>query len=341
MAADAHCLAALEGPPHSRDEFVQGSNLMLCAGSGWRKSAEVREHAASTSPTLKSGAHLELVHDANRSSPLPHIVEGPAGERFLDDYLRAGVPVQIKGLVADWPAVDAWTPGYLAGLTAAMGDLDVPYRRTPADMPWVDVERLEHGSMSLLKMLGEFERSPMDGEEIYVPGLDLPRANPLAGDIDRPALLSGRTIYATSVFLGRNTKCIGHYHAKTQALLCQVQGVKRIWMYPPAVLKHLHLFPVWSSGFFRSQVNFYGDHRAFSRVAEAAGLLFELHPGDALFIPLHWLHVPEGIGWNISVTHWWRPALREWPWSATTARTLLAIGIEGVRRLRTARTREH
>ena len=144
-------------------------------------------------------------------------------------------------------------------------------------------------------------------------------------------MLSTLDIYATTIFLGRNTKCIGHFHPRTQALLCQVQGVKRVWMYPPTELKRLYLGPMWSDGFFQSQVNFYGENSLFPLVANAKGLLFELHPGDALFIPLHWLHVPEGDGWNVSVTHWWRPKLEEWTLSSATLRSLLGMSLFGLR----------
>lgn len=264
-------------------------------------------------------------------------IEPPSGEAFLTRYVRTGTPVLIKGLVRDWSAVDLWTPDFLVRQTAAMGDIQVPYRSTPSEMSRVELNKIRQGMMSLSSILKECARSPAEGPEIYVPGLDLPPGTLLSRDLAQPALLAARKIYATTVFLGRNTKCIGHFHPKSQALLCQIQGVKRVWMYPPAELKRLSLFPVWTDGFFRSQVNFYGDRSDFPQVTAARGHLFELQPGDALFIPLHWLHVPEGEGWTVSVTHWWRPTLREWTWSAASVRALLGVGFELMRRLRSGR----
>ena len=269
--------------------------------------------------------------------PYPVSIEPPPRDEFLNRYVGTGTPVLMKGLVKDWSAVAHWTPAYLADLTAAMGDILVPYRSTPADMPQMDLQRIQQGMISLLEILHECDVSPDEGREIYVPGLDLPPGTPLGRYVSLPALLLGLKVYATTVFLGRNTKCIGHFHARTHALLCQVQGIKRVWMYPPAELKRLSLCPIWSDGFFRSQVNFYGDRGGFPLTSKAKGQLFELHPGDALFIPLHWLHVPEGKGWSVSVTHWWRPALREWTLSATTIRALLGIGFELARQFRRSR----
>lgn len=253
---------------------------------------------------------------------------------FLSRYVHTGTAVLLKGLVDDWAALRRWTPGYLAAFAAVRGEIEVPYRSTPPDMPRLDMERVQRGMASLLGILEECRRSPDDGPEIYVPGMDLPQAAPLARDVGRPSALSDVDVCATTVFLGRNTKCIGHFHPKAQALLCQVQGVKRVWMYSPAELKRLSLFPVWSESFFRSQVNFYGDRSDFPALTEAKGELFELHPGDALFLPLHWLHVPEGRGWNVSVTQWWRPRFRDWRVSTATGRALVGIGFEYARRRR-------
>jgi hypothetical protein len=105
-------------------------------------------------------------------------------------------------------------------------------------------------------------------------------------------------------------------------------------MYAPGELKRLSLFPAWSDSFFRSRINFYGDRSGFPALAKAKGRLFELEPGDALFLPLHWLHVPEGQGWSVSVTHWWRPHWRDWPRTTVTGRILMGIGCEYIRRRR-------
>ncbi len=259
---------------------------------------------------------------------------------FVSRYVRTGTAVVVKGVVGDWPALRRWTPGYLADFTAAMGDIDVPYRSTPAGLPQVDMQRIERGTTSLLNVLQECARSPRDGPEVYVPGMDLPAATPLAGDIGRPEILSSVDIYATSVFLGRNTRCIGHFHPRSQALLCQVQGVKQVRMFSPEALGRLDLFPVWSDGFFRSRFNFYGDPADHPPFALAEGQVVELHPGDAIFLPMHWLHVPEGAGWNVSVTHWWRPDRQDWRISAASLRSAVGIGFEMARQRRDGRRAE-
>ena len=270
-------------------------------------------------------------HGGNANLPLEPSVPSPGQTRFLHRHVRANQPIAIQGLVKDWPAVDRWTAHYLAAFTKGLGDVQVPYRSTPKDLARMDLARIQQGRTSLHGLLSECAASP-NGDELYVPGMNLPASVGLARDIEQPALLSPFRTFGTTVFLGRNTRCIGHFHPRAQALLCQVQGVKRVWMFPPSQFGRLHLFPPWSRSFYQSEVNFYGDVAPFPGVTRAKGIMYELHPGDALFIPMHWLHIPEGVGWTAAVTFWWRPGPSEWLRSAGSGRALIGVGAELMRR---------
>lgn len=274
-------------------------------------------------PTTSHGGNAVL-------APEPAIPE-PGSVAFTRDYVRVNRPVAFAALVKGWPAVRRWTPAYLADVTARLGDIEVPFRSTPEHMARMDLSRIQQGRMSLGALLEACADDP-SGEELYVPGLALPEGVGPGLDIEKPSLLAPFQTFGTTVFLGRNTKCIGHFHPKAHALLCQVQGIKKVWMFPPSELGRLNLFPAWSQGFFQSEVNFYGDLAPFPQVARAKGQMYELHPGDALFIPMHWLHVPEGAGWTTAVTYWWRPGLGEWLRSAGSLRALVGVGGELVRR---------
>lgn len=258
-------------------------------------------------------------------------VQAPLTEEAFDrDYLRRKRPVLIRGLASHWGALRKWSPGYLADCAASLGDLPVTVRSTPEAMATMDLSRIDRGRTSLVALLRECERSPDVGAELYVPGL--PLGNALFEEDHGPLnVLASSNVFSTTLFFGRNTKGIGHYHPKSHALLCQVQGVKQIRMYPPEDLGRLSPFPAWSPSFFRSRINFYGDMSGFPKALKARSWLCELHPGDALFIPLHWLHVAEGKGWSASVTNWWRPRLLEWSPNLTTARALIGVGCMAAR----------
>lgn len=270
-------------------------------------------------------------HGGNAAIAVEPMILEPGRRRFQARYVASNRPVALRGLVRHWPAVRSWSAGYLADFTAGSGDLEVPYRSTPEDLPRMDLSRIHRGLTSLHGLLRACQADP-DGPELYVPGISLPPHAGLMRDIEEPRLLSPYRTFGTTVFLGRNTQCIGHFHPKAQALLCQVQGIKRVWMFPPSELGRLHLFQVWSRDFYQSAANFYGDLAAFPGVRRAKGRMYELHPGDALFIPQHWLHVPEGRGWTAAVTYWWRPGVSEWLRSAGSLRALAGVGAELARR---------
>ena len=270
-------------------------------------------------------------HAGNADLALEPCLPSPGQDRFLSHNVRANRPIAIRGLVKDWPAVNRWTAQYLADFTRGRGDLQVPHRSTPKDLARMDLARIQQGRTSLHGLLSDCAADP-DGDELYVPGMSLPASAAVTRDIEEPSLLSGLKTFGTTIFLGRNTRCIGHFHPMAQALLCQVQGVKRVWLFPPSQFGRLHLFPPWSESFYQSEVNFYGDVTPFPRLRRAKGIMYELHPGDALFIPLHWLHVPEGGGWTAAVTFWWRPGPVEWLRSAGSGRALVGIGAELMRR---------
>lgn len=270
-------------------------------------------------------------HGGNAALAPEPAITAPGSAAFATDYVRTNRPVAFAGLVRDWPAVRRWTPAYLADFTKRLGDIQVAYRSTPKHMERMDLARIHQGQMSLTALLEACADDPR-GQELYVPGMALPENVGPGRDVEQPLLLAPFETFGTTIFLGRNTKCIGHFHPKAHALLCQVQGTKKVWMFPPSELGRLHLFPAWSRGFFQSEVNFYGDLSPFPGLARAKGQMYELHPGDALFIPMHWLHVPEGPGWTAAVTYWWRPGLMEWLTSAGSLRALVGVGSELVRR---------
>lgn len=280
---------------------------------------------------MSAGRPRSLSHGGNAALAEEPAIADPGRNDFRTRYVAHNRPVAIRGLVRHWPAVRRWSAGYLADFTAGSGDLEVPYRSTPEDLPRMDLSRIHRGQTSLHGLLRECQADP-GGPELYVPGISLPSHAGLMRDIEEPALLAPFRTFGTSVFLGRNTRCIGHFHPKAQALLCQVQGIKRVWMFPPSELGRLHLFPVWSRSFYQSAANFYGDLTAFPGVLQARGRMYELHPGDALFIPQHWLHVPDGKRWTAAVTYWWRPGLGEWLRSAGSLRALTGVGAELARR---------
>ncbi len=252
-------------------------------------------------------------------------------EAFDRDYVRACRPVLLRGLVQDWPAVGNWTPD---GLGKVAGDLIVPLRRTPEKTPELAVSKVHQGHVPLRDALQQMTEHP--DRETYVPGFKLRQSPELLAQTTRPAILDQYTIDNTSVFTGTHTRCLGHMHPRVQALLCHVEGTKKVVLYSPDQLAKLYMHPTWSTGFFQSKVNFDDiDAERFPMLEEATPMVAELQPGDALFIPVHWLHTPTGSAYSASATYWWRARMSDTTSFRAAARSAVGMAAMGARMVRT------
>ncbi|KIG14007.1 hypothetical protein DB30_07344 [Enhygromyxa salina] len=256
----------------------------------------------------------------------------------LRHYLEASQPVRIPGVAAGWPALQRWSPEHLLGLALRSPSANVPVRRTPRDRLELDIKDVHAGHMELARFMTEVLLTP-DEDELYMAGVTVSGFAPFAAEFERPSVLAGFPCVGPSLFAGRNTRCLGHYHARTQAVLVQVQGRKQVLLYSPDQCSELGLISAHQQGFTRSRINFHADPtldealvRRFPGLRRARVLAVWLEPGDALFIPLHWLHVPWGPDWSVSLTWWWRAALQHWSLPKLGARTAVGVATEYARR---------
>jgi hypothetical protein len=187
--------------------------------------------------------------------------------------------------------------------------------------PELSVEAVHRGFFPVRDLL---DRCTGDDDEIYIPGVSMRDAQPLANDVDTHDFMGSVPVQSVSIFLGQNTRCLGHMHPFGQAVLTQVVGQKEVLLYSPEDMGKLYMRSCLSSGFFQSRVNFHSLHpERFPRLNEATPWRVRLDPGDALFIPVHWLHVPVGFGFTVSVTHWWRAKPTEWGSVSAALRSLV------------------
>jgi hypothetical protein len=229
-------------------------------------------------------------------------------EEFQAAHLDACRPVVVRGAAKSWGAVSRWTPAYLDD---AIGDLEVPLRRTPMNDAELSVSAVHQGFFPVRELLEQCRSD--DEEEVYIPGIAMKNAPELIDDVERYDFLAGQNLRAISMFMGRNTRCLGHMHPFAQAVLTQVVGEKDVLLFSPSDLARVYMHPWTSTGFFQSRINFHAlQAERFPQLADVTPWRVRLQPGDALFIPVHWLHVPVGIGFSASVTHWWRSSPGQW-----------------------------
>lgn len=250
---------------------------------------------------------------------VPEITLADAAE--LDARLReADRPFVVRGLVADWPLVDA---GRRSGREARAYLLEwhrnVPFT-VAVGAPGSDGRIFYDPAMAmnfrtlrrkLADIFVDIDAAEADPEAppIYVASTDL--HDFFTGlHADNHVELGERRCRA-SIWMGTRTRIAAHNDFPDN-LACVAVGRRRFTLFPPDQFRNLYLGPLDNTPAGRavSMVDFAApDLAAHPRFAEALrrGQTAELEPGDAIFIPSMWYHHVEGLmPFNVLINYWWR-----------------------------------
>ncbi|MFL9839493.1 cupin-like domain-containing protein [Sphingomonas sp. ST-64] len=239
----------------------------------------------------------------------------------LDALLReATAPFVVRGLVRDWPLVQA-------GLESARAARDylLRHRRdaqftVAVGAPGSDGRLFYDAAMGMnfrtlrAKLPEIFAKIDADEGDpaappIYLASIDVHdffQGLHEANHVD----LGDRQCLA-SIWIGTRTRIAAHNDFPAN-LACVAAGRRRFTLFPPEQFRNLYLGPVDNTPAGRaiSMVDFqapdFAAHPAFRHALEQAQVA-ELEPGDALHIPSMWYHHVEGLEpFNILLNYWWR-----------------------------------
>jgi hypothetical protein len=248
--------------------------------------------------------------------------------------LDAGEPIVLRGLVADWPLVQAaaqspraavdhllafYNGRPAAGYTAAKAE-GGRYFYADADLTTLnfDPERVQLG-----EYLGRLLASLDDPESpsFYVGSTDLDGYFPgftAGNDLTLDDPMFARVL--KSIWIGNRTIASTHYDMSNN-IACVVAGRRRFTLFPPDQVANLYPGPLEPTP--GGQVVSLVDLRApdlarFPDFAQALGAaqVVEMEPGDALIYPALWWHNVEALGpFNILINYWWNdvPAFMDSP----------------------------
>lgn len=244
---------------------------------------------------------------------------------FCNEILPQGRPVVMRGLVRDWPIVQAGRVSsevfcqYLKRFDRGHGipttyaapstggrlfyneDLSgFNFRVAPARL-----------SGSLDYLLEHIDDDPPPALAVqsavinqYLPGMQL--ENRLEPGF-MPENINPR------LWLGNHITVAAHYDP-SENLACCVAGSRRFTLFPPEEVVNLYVGPFepTPAGAVISMVDFdhpdYEKHPRF-RVAEEAAMVVDLEPGDVIYIPyLWWHHVRSLDKVNGLINYWWARA---------------------------------
>lgn len=249
------------------------------------------------------------------------------------EILASTEPVVLRGLVRDWPMVQAGlaspqaADAYLrrfyrdATVNAMLGAPEIDgrfgYNEDLTGFNFYPVRVRLDTVLAELEKHAQTEPAPT----IYVGSTSIEGALPgFRGENDVD--LKGREALA-SIWIGNHTVIAAHYDLPDN-LACVAVGRRRFTLFTPGQQHNLYVGPLdfTPAGQAISLVDFARpDLERFPRFAQAMAhaQVAELEPGDALFIPSMWWHHVEALErFNVLVNYWWRQS-PEWMDTPTNA----------------------
>lgn len=268
---------------------------------------------------------------------------------FESEILPANRPAVLRGLLRDWPAVQAGRQSqagvvsYLKRLDAGgivgafVGPPEVEGRFFYSDdFQGFNFESRNVSISTALDTLESLAGTPHPPaialQAIHVPDImpSFPRDNTmplLDGDIAPRIWISNRSIIATHFDNNYNLACV-------------VGGRRRFTVFPPEQVGNLYVGPLLRTpgGTPISIVDLRApDYERFPRFRKAveSGQEAILEPGDAIFIPVLWWHGVESLDpLNVLVNYWWNDSAeaRHKPILGLVQSMVLMSGLPAVQR---------
>ena len=250
-------------------------------------------------------------------------------------------PLVFRGLVADWPLVQAARQSDDAAMDF-LGDFDAGHPLQAQVAPPETRGRFFYNEdltgfnfrpervalpavLATLRRLSTTDAAP----SVYVGSTTLETHLPgLRERLPMPAVPADAL---ASIWLGNRSRIAAH-HDVPDNLACVVAGRRRFTLFAPEQVANLYIGPLdfTPAGQAISLVDFAApDFDRFPRFASAleAAWSAELEPGDALFIPSLWWHHIEGLtAFNVMVNFWWR-ASPDWLEAPMNALMLALISL--------------
>ena len=257
---------------------------------------------------------------------LPRVAEEALASADALDTRLAGAttPFVVRGLVADWPLVQAGRESGAAArayllrhrreraFTVAIGRPGGGERLFYDDKMAINFRTLRASLPEIFAAIDANEGNPA-GPAMYLASIDL--HDYFDGLHDANLVALGARDPLASIWIGTPTRIAAHNDFPDNLACCAV-GHRRFTLFPPDQFANLYLGPVehTPAGRTVSMVDLKApDFDTFPkfRTALSHALVAELAPGDALFIPSLWWHHVEALDpFNVLVNYWWRDSAR-------------------------------
>lgn len=242
---------------------------------------------------------------------------------FEKEIFPANRPAVLRGLLRDWPAVQAGRHSrtsvvdYLkrcdngGTVNAFVGPPQIKGRFFYSDdfqgFNFESIDVSVSTALDNLVSLAEASQPPAVAlQAIHVPGI-MPS---FLADNTMPLL---DTDIAPRIWIGNRSIVATHFD-NNHNIACVVSGRRRFTVFPPDQVRNLYIGPLLRTpgGSPISIVDLRApDHTRFPKFGQALESAREavLEPGDAIYIPILWWHGVESLEpLNVLVNYWWNDA---------------------------------
>lgn len=242
-----------------------------------------------------------------------------------DRLFHGSEPVILRGLVSDWPLVNAGRESAQAVMDSLLSHYDgkpvIVYEADP------DIDRRFGYNDDVSGFNYRAERRDLDDvfERIkagegkdehayyYMNSIVLNETFPGLGDensleFDHPVFAEHPTL--AKIWIGNESVAAAHFDVPRN-LACCVLGKRRFTLFPPEQVMNLYPGPLnpTPGGQVVTMANLGDpDFDAYPRLKEAlpTAVIADLAPGDALYYPSMWWHEVEAKDdFNVMINYWW------------------------------------
>ena len=240
--------------------------------------------------------------------------------RRRDKLLTANKPFVVRGLISEWPLVQA---GLTSAAAARSYLLELSQERKfvvsygpPENLgavsykPDMSVNFVEK-TAPLSDIFADIERNENEPDQplIYMTSIDINAF--FNGFLDQNPIDLGERKCRAGLWVGMRSRVPIHNDFPDN-LACVAVGNRRFTLFPPEQFANLYLGPVdyTPAGRSISMVDLSNpDLAKFPKFKDALDHAFcvDLAPGDAIHIPTMWWHSVEGLDkFNVMANFWWR-----------------------------------
>ena len=230
-------------------------------------------------------------------------------DNVVSTFIKNNIPFVIRNFIPEELPSKWQNLNYLA---SKVGGVTIPLESY--ENFFYEMDKLQTIFLSFQEYV-DYLKAPIKTQKLYLAEVELFNRNNtkvlfqiLNNDIKYHTVYTNK-LYARVMFLGHHSITQMHYHTQLEAMINQVVGIKKFFLFPPNhnLFYQMNPYPWYHAKSNWSQYKFKVSNASdFKGIAERLNLVngveVSLSPGDSLYIPIYWWHIVFGEEMSLSFT---------------------------------------